>query len=87
MDGKYGNITINFNNCNLSILYTLSDETNLQSFLYPSPADELCSSSGNNARLTSGTKTSPILGVSDIEAGDTYHAMPLDPTRLTLHTN
>lgn len=39
------------------------------------------------ARLTSGTKTSPILGVSDIEAGDTYHAMPLDPTRLTLHTN
>lgn len=63
----------------------ITDDTNLdfEQLINPSSADELSSSTGNNARL----RLLPILGVSDIEAGDTYHAMPLDPTRLTLHTN
>lgn len=56
-----GKITINFKNCNGSILYMVTVDTNLdfEHLINPSSADELSSSTGNNARLVSGTKTSP----------------------------
>lgn len=76
---KYGKTT--FNNCNSSIMYMFTDEINpdFEHRINPSPTEELCSSTGINARLVSGTKTSPVLDVIDIEAGDTYHAMPVLP--------
>lgn len=39
----------------------ITDDTNLdfECLINPSSADELSSSTGNNARLVSGTKTSP----------------------------